>query len=102
METTIYGELGIEEMGRRYRGRITFEFLADIQAILPKGDRDLIRQDAQDLAGNWMSPEGGFIFSDYGDGEAIGASENIKHVMYEEFSRVSEDVYGSPLPALQA
>jgi hypothetical protein len=94
--------LGIEEMGRRYRGRITFESLADIQATLPKGDRGLIRQDAQDLAEKWMSPKGGFIFSDYGNGEAIGVSGNIKHVMYEEFSRVSEDVYGSPLPTLQA
>ena len=31
--------LGIEEMGRLYRGRIAFESLCDIQATLPTGDK---------------------------------------------------------------
>jgi hypothetical protein len=91
--------LGIEEIGRRYRGKISFESLADIQATLPKAKRDLIAQDADDLAKHWMSPKGGFIFSDYGDGEAIGTSSGTKIIMYEEFSRISEEIYGKPLPS---
>ncbi len=90
--------LGIVEMGERYRGRITFESLADIQATLPTGDRAEIARDARQLAEHWMLPEGGFVFSDYGDGEAIGAPTEAKVMMYEEFSRVSEDLYGEPLP----
>lgn len=92
--------LGIEEMGSRYRGKITFESLSDIQATLPTDDTARIAADADALAKHWMLPEGGFVFSDYGDGQAIGASEHAKTAMYESFSRVSESVYGKPLPAL--
>ena len=47
-----------------------------------------------------VSAGGGFIFSDYGDGAAIGASETAKRTMYQAFSEVSCDLYGAPLPAL--
>ncbi len=93
--------LGIEQMGQRYRGEITFESLADIQATLPTGSRKRIEADARALAEHWMMPEGGFAFSDYGDGHAIGASDEAKVMMYEAFSKVSEDVYGKPLPRLE-
>ncbi|MDD4892166.1 MAG: uroporphyrinogen decarboxylase family protein [Phycisphaerae bacterium] len=90
--------LGIEQMGRRYRGRITFSSLSDIQATLPTGRRDLIETDAEALAEHWMTPEGGFHFSDYGQGEAIGASDESKLIMYRKFSQISERLYGQPLP----
>jgi uroporphyrinogen-III decarboxylase len=93
--------LGIEEIGRRYRGRITFESLSDIQATLPTGSPDRIEADARALAEHWMSPEGGFVLSDYGDGGAIGAGDDSKQMMYRAFSRVSEDLYGQPLPEPQ-
>lgn len=93
--------LGIEEIGKRYRGKITFQSLADIQATLPTGDRDNIAADAEGLMNHWASPEGGFIFSDYGDGQAIGIlDEEIKPFMYEAFSTWSERIYGDPLPQL--
>jgi len=91
--------LGIEEMGRRYRGRITFESLADIQATLPTGDRRKVEEDAEALAANWMDPRGGFVFSDYGDPAALGIrDDSIKRHMYACFSRASERIYGEPLP----
>ncbi len=90
--------LGIEEMGERYRGRITFESLADIQATLPSGDAARIEADARALAEHWMSAEGGFVLSDYGDGKAIGATPGAKMAMYRAFSRVSAELYGRPLP----
>ncbi len=92
--------LGIENMGRLYRGKVTFESLADIQATLPTGNRERIEADAQALAEHWMTPEGGFVFSDYGNGEAIGASDEAKVTMYKAFSRASEAVYGKALPPL--
>jgi len=90
--------LGIESIGDRYRGRITFSSLADIQATLPTGRADLIAADAEALATHWMTPEGGFVFSDYGDGAAIGASDQAKRTMYDSFSRISERLYGHALP----
>ncbi len=90
--------LGIEEIGRRYRGKITFESLSDIQASLPSGDAALIEGDAAALAEHWMSKRGGFVFSDYGDGAAIGAAPEAKMIMYRAFSEVSREVYGHPLP----
>ncbi len=94
--------LGIEEIGQRYRGRITFESLADIQATLPSGSHQRIEADAQELAQHWMTPKGGFVFSDYGDGAAIGASPEAKLCMYEAFSKISCDLYGNPLPTPKA
>ncbi len=92
--------LGIEEMGERYRGKVTFESLADIQATLPGADRARIEADARALGEHWMLPGGGFVFSDYGDGGAIGASDEARTRMYDAFSRVSAELYGTPLPSL--
>ncbi len=91
--------LGIDDVGRRYRGRIAFSSLADIQATLPTERAELIEADAEALTAHWMTPEGGFIFCDYGDGRAIGASDRSKRIMYDKFSRVSQRLYGQPLPA---
>jgi uroporphyrinogen decarboxylase len=77
--------LGIEEVGRRFAGRICFESLCDIQATLPfKGAED-IRAEAKLLLESWATPEGGFILSDYGDGAAIGVPLWKKQVMYDAF-----------------
>ncbi len=94
--------LGIPEIGRRYGGRIAFETLADIQATLPTGDREKIDRDAEELSEHWMRPDGGFVFGDYGDNEAIGVIDSaIKPYMYRKFSQASERVYGKPLPGLR-
>ena len=93
--------LGIEEMAERYAGRITFESLADIQATLPSGDKAAIEADVELLMTRWASPDGGFIFSDYGDGAAIGImDDSVKPFLYDTFSQWSERIYGSPLPPI--
>ncbi len=91
--------LGIEEIGRRYRGRIAFSSLSDIQHTLPTGERRKIEADAEALMQHWASPEGGFFFSDYGDDAGIGVTDaGAKGFMYECFSRLSEKMYGNRLP----
>ncbi len=90
--------LGIAEMGQRYAGRIGFESLCDIQATLPSGNKQAVDADVKDLMRFWAQPEGGFIFSDYGDGEAIGVDIDMKYYMYEQFSKASLDLYGQALP----
>lgn len=93
--------LGIEEMGQRYQGRITFESLADIQATLPSGDKKMIEADAAALMKHWARPDGGFICSDYGDNAAIGVTNpKTKPYMYEAFSMLSKKLYGEPMPPL--
>jgi uroporphyrinogen-III decarboxylase len=91
--------MGIREIGERYRDRIAFESLADIQATLPTGDRRRVDEDVEMLMTHWASSKGGFVFSDYGDPAGIGVNDpEIKLYMYERFSEYSERIYGEPLP----
>ncbi|MFW6279441.1 MAG: uroporphyrinogen decarboxylase family protein [Planctomycetota bacterium] len=94
--------LGIQEIAERYRGDIAFESLSDIQSTLPTGDPEKIEADAEALMTHWAGPDGGFLFSGYGDDEAIGVDdEKVKPMMYSAFSRYSEQVYGQPLPPIE-
>ncbi|HEY66571.1 MAG TPA: hypothetical protein G4O02_18635 [Caldilineae bacterium] len=77
--------LGIEEIGQRFRGRICFESLCDIQATLPFKGADEIREEARLLLEHWSTPAGGFILSDYGDGAAIGVPLEKKEIMLQAF-----------------
>jgi hypothetical protein len=93
--------LGIEEIGRRYRGRICFWTLADIQRTLPSGDPALVDRDVDDLMTHWADGAGGLIFADYPDDASIGvSSKDIKRHMYRRFSEWSERLYGAPLPPM--
>jgi len=92
--------LGIREIGERYRGRIAFQSLADIQATLPKGNRQQVTEDVDLLMAHWATPQGGFVFSDYGADAAIGVKDpTIKRFMYDEFSQRSRHLYGNALPS---
>ncbi len=81
--------LGIEEIGRRYRGRICFESLCDIQMTLPHRAPDEIRAEARLLLEHWGTRQGGFILSDYGDGAAIGVPIEKKRIMFEAFTEIA-------------
>jgi uroporphyrinogen decarboxylase len=97
--------LGIEEMGRRYRGRICFESCCDIQATLPSGSAAGIRDEARLLLEHWAAPEGGFILYDYGPSETIGSTDEKKKIMLDAF--LEFDPWAGrnpvrPLPAVAA
>ena len=77
--------LGIEDIGRRFAGRVCFESLCDIQHTLPAGDEREIREEARLLLEHWGTADGGFILVDYGDARAIGAEEDKKQVMLDAF-----------------
>ena len=85
--------LGIEEIGRQFRGRICFESLCDIQHTLPFKGAEEIREEAQLLLEHWATPNGGFILSDYGDGRAIGVELEKKQIMLDAF--LDTDPYAS-------
>jgi len=78
--------VGIEDMGRRYRGRICFESIVDTQSTLPRGSYEEIRRQAHELLDRWATPQGGFIVSDYNDAEAIGVTYDRRLVMFEAFA----------------
>lgn len=90
--------LGIEEIGRRYRGRICFSAPVDIQATLPRGDKEEIRQEAKLLLETWGTAQGGFIASDYGSEQAIGVTRESTQAMFDAFAEFGCPP-GTPPPA---
>ncbi len=83
--------LGIEEIRRRYSGRITFECCVDLQKSLPFKSRREIGNEARVLIEKWGTSKGGFIGTDYGTTEedhiAIGVSKERVCWMLEAFRR---------------
>lgn len=77
--------LGIEEIGQRFRGQICFQSLCDIQHTLPFKGAGEIEEEARLLLTHWAAPDGGFILSDYGDGQAIGVPLEKKRIMLDAF-----------------
>lgn len=76
---------GIEEFGRRFAGRVCFSTTCDIQHTLPfKGEREIV-DEARLLMDCWGTGRGGFILSEYGDGSAIGVSDDKKKIMLDAF-----------------
>ncbi len=76
--------LGIEEIGQRFRGRICFESLCDLQRTLPLKGPEEIRDEAKLLLKNWATDKGGFILTCY-TGEEIGATPEKGKLMLEAF-----------------
>jgi len=79
--------VGIDEISRRFRGRVCFESIVDTQSTLPRGTYDEIRAQARELAEKWGTPAGGFIASDYNDAAAIGVTLDRRRVMFEAFAQ---------------
>jgi hypothetical protein len=86
--------LGIEEVGEDFAGRVCFSSLCDIQKTLPFKDREEIRREAALLLRCWSTREGGFVLSDYGDGDAIGVPIEKKHWMLESFKELDPWKHG--------
>ncbi len=83
--------LGIEEISKRYSGKITFECTVDLQRTLPFGSKEEIENEAKTLIYKWGTSKGGFIGTDYGATEedhiAIGVSKKRVLWMLEAFRK---------------
>jgi len=79
---------GIEELGRRFAGKICFLTTADIQSTLPAGDADRVRSEVRQLVEQWSTPDGGFIVFNYGDPSALAIPPGITEVMFHQFARL--------------
>jgi uroporphyrinogen-III decarboxylase len=76
---------GIEDLSRRFGGRVAFWTPVDIQRTLQTGDRAAIRGEAKLLCEKLGSFGGGFIAKNYGDLHGIGVPDEWHQWAYEAF-----------------
>jgi uroporphyrinogen decarboxylase len=81
---------GLEELGRRFAGKVCFLTTADIQATMPSRDHERIRREVRQLVENWSTPQGGLIVFNYGSPEAIGTTHEATEVMFKEFAAMMD------------
>ena len=80
--------MGLELLGERFGGRITFWCPVDIQAVMAKGDLDEIRQYCHELVRHLGRPNGGFLPKWYPDPKGAGHSDEAVAAMCEEFLKI--------------
>jgi len=79
---------GLESFGRQFAGKTCFLTTVDIQATMPTGDLDAIREEARQLVEHWSTPKGGLIVFNYGDEKSIGTTREATEAMFREFDRL--------------
>lgn len=82
--------MGLDLLGQRFGGRITFWCPVDIQATMVHSSLDEIRASCRDLVRTLGRPEGGFIAQWYSDPPGAGHSQQAIDAMCEEFVRLSK------------
>jgi len=87
--------MGLEELGERYGGRIAFWCPVDIQNTMARGKPDQIRAYCRRMVRALGSPEGGFLPKWYSDSVGAGHTEEAIDAMCQEFLRISEEMYGA-------
>jgi uroporphyrinogen decarboxylase len=90
---------GLVEFGRQFCGKVCFLTTADIQATLPRGNVEEIRQEVRQLVENWSTPAGGLIVFNYGDPEALAVRPEMTGVMFDEFVKMAEHWRAEPQAA---
>lgn len=86
--------MGLELLGKRFGGRITFFSPVDIQNTMAYGTLDEIRTYCRKMVELLGRPEGGFIPRWYTDPEGVGHRPEAIDAMCEEFLKISREVYG--------
>lgn len=82
--------MGLELLGERFGGRITFYCPVDIQKTMVNGSLDDIRDYCRKMVKHLGKPNGGFIAKWYGDPIGAGHSPEAIDAMCEEFLKISE------------
>ncbi|HMN60682.1 MAG TPA: uroporphyrinogen decarboxylase family protein [Anaerolinea sp.] len=81
--------MGLETLGGRFGGRLTFFSPVDIQKTMVYGSTDEIRAYAREMARRLGTPLGGFIPRWYSDPVGAGHSPEALRAMCEEFLALS-------------
>lgn len=82
--------MGLELLGERFGGRITFYNPVDIQTVMVNGSLDEIRQYCRKMVAVLGRPDGGFIPKWYGDPVGAGHSQQALDAMCKEFLRINK------------
>ncbi len=83
--------MGLEELGKNYGGRLTFWCPVDIQNTMVLGTMDEIRAYCRRMVRALGRPTGGFIAKWYGDPAGAGHRPEAIKAMCEEFVRLSHN-----------
>ena len=82
--------MGLDLLGERFGGRITFWNPVDIQYTMAHGSLDDIRAYCRKMKTALGRPEGGFVAKWYGDPKGAGHRPEAIEAMCEEFVRISQ------------
>lgn len=84
--------MGLELLGERFGGRLTFFCPVDIQNTMARGHPDEIRAYCRRMVATLGRPEGGFIAGYYGDPQGAGHTQEAIDAMCDEFMRISAEM----------
>ncbi|MEK7721578.1 MAG: hypothetical protein AAB359_04230, partial [Elusimicrobiota bacterium] len=83
--------MGLDLLGKRFGGRITFFCPVDIQNTMVRGTLDDVRAYCRRMVKVLGRPEGGFIAKWYGDPAGAGHRPEAIAAMSEEFLKISRE-----------
>jgi len=87
--------MGLELLGHRFGGRITFWCPVDIQNTMTRGNPDEIRAYCRKMVALLGRPNGGFMPKWYGDPTGAGHTQAAIDAMCEEFLKISKEQFGN-------
>ena len=87
--------MGLELLGKRFGGRLTFFSGVDIQRTLARGNLDEIRAYCHAMARHLGRPSGGFIPRWYTDPKGAGHSDEALNAMCAEFLKITPAMCGT-------
>jgi hypothetical protein len=82
--------MGLELLGRRFGGRLTFFAPVDIQKTMANGTDEQVRAYCHQMAQHLGTEKGGFIPRWYGDPVGAGHRAGAIQAMSEEFVKIAE------------
>ncbi len=83
--------MGLELLGQRFGGKITFYCPVDIQTVMVNGSMDDIRIYCRKMANLLGRPKGGFIPRWYEDPKGAGHTQEALDVMCDEFLKMNSE-----------
>jgi hypothetical protein len=86
--------MGLERLGKRFGGRLTFFAPVDIQTAMHRSLDD-VRAYCRAMVKHLGRPEGGFIPRWYSDPAGAGHSPEALDAMCQEFLTISKELYGA-------
>jgi len=85
--------MGLETLGERFGGRITFWCPVDIQSTMARGDPAEVRAYCRRMVEALGTRKGGFIAGHYGDPAGAGHTQEAIDAMCDEFMKISRERY---------